>query len=107
LVKSKSVTIVDGAAADPKGAIKEYVDERVSVYILQAQELVKKALVALEKKMKPLVQKKEKLEKGMNVEGYEENTPQKIRDKNAQDLEKCNNELAEMLKSEADLKSIT
>ena len=34
LVKSKSVTVVDGASAEPQSAIKNYIDEKVSIYIL-------------------------------------------------------------------------
>jgi valyl-tRNA synthetase len=40
LVKSKTVSIVDGNASDPSGAIKNYIDQKVSIYILNAQELV-------------------------------------------------------------------
>lgn len=107
LVKSKSLTVVDGTASDPAGGIKNYLNEKLSVYILQAGDLISKALVRVEKKKKELLTQKAALDQKLSMKDYATKVPEKVQKENAAKLEKLTNELAENQKSEAELSSIS
>lgn len=72
------MTVIGGKDADPAGCIKSYIDERLSIYILKAGDLIDKALVRLEKKKKELVTAKAAHEKKMSMKDYATKVPEKV-----------------------------
>lgn len=87
LIRCASFVVIAGGDADPAGCIKNYINEKLSIF-LKAGDLVDKELVRLEKKKKELQDQKEKLEKKMTVKDYETKTPEKVRNDNTAKMEK-------------------
>jgi len=105
LIKCGPLNIIAGADADPTGCIKNYINDKLSIF-LKAGDLAAKELIRLEKKRKELQKAVESLEKKMSMKDYENKVPEKVRKENTAKMEALTSELAENLKSEEELKKI-
>mmetsp|Transcript_4545 Transcript_4545/g.6867 ORF Transcript_4545/g.6867 Transcript_4545/m.6867 type:complete len:256 (-) Transcript_4545:15-782(-) len=107
LIRSGTAHILAPSDADPKGSLKSYVNEDITIFVKVAGIIdVNLEVQRVNKRNAQLADLMEKLQKKMNMPGYLDKVPEKVRNDNQEKLEGYKAESDANTKGIEDLKKL-